>query len=289
MNKTKTLALALTLTLSLSAVAAMPALAIATDTPATGSGPQINLLGDTALVNGYTGTITVNGIKLDLSAVPDVAGVPMRALVEADYGNAGWYPEDNMTFFYVGDTRISIANDTGAVTLDGTLTEHVSVRKQGVTFLPTAFVKTFAGFTVTEDGKNLTILTENSEPMMKLARQITTEIAPAASMKMKADEAADYGFEKETFEELIAFFPMIVNADSVVVGKVNPGKMDDAKKQLEARRTQIEAGFEHYLPGPYELAKNGKIVTDGDYIFLIISEKNDEAIQAFKDFVKAQK
>ena len=67
-----------------------------------------------------------------------------------------------------------------------------------------------------------------------------------------------------------------------MIGKVAPGKMDAAKEALEAQRAATQQSFEQYLPGPLEVAKNGQVVTSGDYIMLILSSDNDTAIDLFQ-------
>ena len=57
-------------------------------------------LGASALA--YSGTITLNGTKLDTAKLPDApAGsvIPLRAVAEADYGFADWYADENRSFF----------------------------------------------------------------------------------------------------------------------------------------------------------------------------------------------
>ena len=108
-----------------------------------------------------------------------------------------------------------------------------------------------------------------------------------ASIKLDAAGMEEsYNIPADCFTEAIGFFPMIVSADTIVIGKVADGKMDDAKAALEAQRALTQQNFEQYLPEPLERAKNGQIVTSGDYIMLIISGDNDTAIQMFKDGVK---
>lgn len=85
---------------------------------------------------------------------------------------------------------------------------------------------------------------------------------------------------------MAAFFPMMISADTIVIGKVKSGEMDAVKEELEAVRARTQQSFEQYLPEPLERAKNGRVVTSGDYVMLIISGDNDTAIQMFRDGVK---
>ena len=65
-------------------------------------------LGASALA--YSGTITLNGTKLDTSKLPDApAGsvIPLRTVAEADYGFADWYADENRSFFSLDGNSIS--------------------------------------------------------------------------------------------------------------------------------------------------------------------------------------
>ena len=122
---------------------------------------------------------------------------------------------------------------------------------------------------------------------MRLARSIIDKVEMGATMKLDAAGMAEmYNIPSDCFTEAVGFFPMMISADTIVIGKVADGKLDAAKEALEAQRALTQQNFEQYLPEPLERAKNGQIVTSGDYIMLIISGDNDTAIRMFKDGVK---
>ena len=240
---------------------------------------------------GYDGSVTVNGVKLDLSKTPASAltnALPLRAVVEADYGFADWYQEEGKSYFTMDGVQIYVTLATGAVEVNGETLAGVKAQVAGgVTFVPASVLEGVAGYTVKVSGKDIVLTTPNSDPLVKLARSIIAKVEMGASMKQSADEMAEYhGISKDTFTEVVGFFPMMISADTIVIGKVADGKLDQAKKELEARREATEKNFEQYLPGPLELAKNGQVVVSGDYIMLIISSDNETAIQMFKDGVK---
>ncbi|NCB64409.1 MAG: DUF4358 domain-containing protein [Clostridia bacterium] len=241
--------------------------------------------------SAYAGTVTINGTKLDLSKTPASSlanALPMRAVVEADYGYAAYYPEEGRSFFSLDGVSIYVTLATGAVELNGKEVSGMKAElKNGVTFLSADVLKGVSGYTVAAKGKDITLTTPNSDPLVKLARSIIKDAGMASGMKQGADEMEQYyGIKKDTFTSVVGFFPMMINADTVVIGKVASGKLDDAKKQLEAQKQTTIKNFEQYLPGPLEMAKKGQVVTSGDYIMLIISPDNDKAIQMFKDGVK---
>lgn len=61
--------------------------------------------------------------------------------------------------------------------------------------------------------------------------------------------------------------------------------LDALKEGIEKRAKDIQKSFESYLPDQYENAKKFRIVTEGEYVFFIISESADELEAYFKDAV----
>lgn len=246
-------------------------------------------LGASALA--YSGTITINGTALSTAGIPDApAGsvIPLRAVAEADYGFADWYADENRSFFSLDSNRIYVDGATGAIELNGeTLTDVKATFVQGTTFVPVSLLSQLEGYTAQVKGGDVTITTPNGDELVSLARSIIDKVEMGASIKLDAAGMAEsYNIPSDCFTEAVGFFPMIVSADTVVIGKVADGKMEEAKEALEAQRALTQKNFEQYLPEPLERAKNGQIVTSGDYIMLIISGDNDTAIQMFKDGVK---
>lgn len=233
-------------------------------------------------------TLTVNGAKVDVSKLPVADGIPMRAFVESDGGSAEWYPEDNCSLFFIDGSSVMVEFATGNITVDGQ-TFQGGKAVEGVTYIPVKAVEAMNGVSVTETASGYTITTPSSDPLVKLAKDILEKAGMAAGMKASASEMeAYYGIRSASFESVVGYFPMMVNADTVIIGKVNSGKMADAKADLEARKAATIQNFENYLPAPLEMAKNGKVVSSGDYVMLIISGDNDKAVELFNAFVKAQ-
>ncbi len=80
---------------------------------------------------------------------------------------------------------------------------------------------------------------------------------------------------------------MMVTADNLLLAE---GKTaDDAAKiaeAFEAYRKDVEQSFERYLPEPYEMAQQGKVVTKGRYVMLVISEDNGTAVETFEGAIQ---
>lgn len=263
--------LSLLLAAALTAAVALPALA---------AGPQ-------ALAKPVT--LTVNGKSVDTAKLPAVDGVPLRAMVEADGGSATWYPEERSGLFTLDGTAVSVDFVTGKATvgLDQTFTGCAVV--SGVTFVPMEVVAAMEGVKVTKTATGYAVTTPSSDPMVVLTRDIVEQADLAAGMKAGADYLTAYGVDADVFEQVTGYTPMMIRADTVLVGKVKSGKLSQAKEGLEACRQRTVQNFENYLPDPLEMAKNGKVVTNGDYVMLIISGNNDKAVELFNAFVKAQK
>ena len=246
-------------------------------------------LGASALA--YSGTITLNGTKLDTAKLPDApAGsvIPLRAVAEADYGFADWYADENRSYFSLDGNSIYVDCTTGAIEVNGeALSNMKATFVQGTTFVPASLLSKLEGYSAQVKGSDVTITTPNADELVRLARSIISKVEMGATMKLDAAGMAEmYNIPSDCFTEAVGFFPMMVNADTIIIGKVADGKMDAAKEALEAQRALTQQNFEQYLPEPLERAKNGQIVTSGDYIMLIISGDNDTAIQMFKDGVK---
>ena len=241
---------------------------------------------------GYAGSITINGTALDTSGLPAASApytaVPLRSVAEADYGYAAWYPEEGRSFFSLDGNSIYVDCATGAIELNGEAQTGMTASfAQGVTFVPVGLLNHLEGYTATVQDSRIAIATPNGEALTKLARQIIAKVELGASNKPAESELKEYyGLDTARFDEVAAFFPMMISADTIVIGKVKSGEMDAVKEELEAVRARTQQSFEQYLPEPLERAKNGRVVTSGDYVMLIISGDNDTAIQMFRDGVK---
>ena len=70
---------------------------------------------------GYGTALVLNGETLDLTGIPGVEGgtlLPLRLLAEADHGSAYWDEENNESWFYFGDNRITVKFADNSVWVD---------------------------------------------------------------------------------------------------------------------------------------------------------------------------
>ena len=280
MKKLGTLALTATLAGSL----ALPALA---------AEPAQPILAQT----GYTTQITLTGETVDTTGIPGVpnALLPLRLLAEADHGSAYWDQENNESWFTFGDNRITVSFTDNSVTVNDQAVEVAGVEViVGVTFVTGDVFDGLEGYQVQwqdsqGDGDNqVSITTPNSDPVVQLAYEIMDESGMAYGMR--ADEATlteAYQLPVDQFEQVVGFFPMITSPDTVIVGKVAPGKMDAVKEDLEAYRQSQEDTFSWYLAQHLPKVEDARIEVSGDYILFLIGENADAGVQAFLNGVKA--
>ena len=248
-------------------------------------------LGTSALA--YSGTITLNGTVLNTAGLPDAptgAVIPLRAVVEADYGFVDWYADENRAFFSLDGNSIYVDGSTGAIELNGeTLSNMKATFVQGVTFVPASLLGKLEGCSAQVKGSDVTVTTPNGADLVRLARSIISEVGMAATMKLDAAGMAEsYNIPSDCFTEAVGFFPMMVSADTVVIGKVADGKMADAKAALEAQRALTQQNFEQYLADQYDIANNARLETleDGT-ILLVMCDGQDQVFTAIRSAVEA--
>lgn len=61
-----------------------------------------------------------------------------------------------------------------------------------------------------------------------------------------------------------------ISADNLVIVKAKSGKAAEVAEGLNKRLEDVKASFEQYLPDQYAKAQEGKVITKGDYVFLVI-------------------
>lgn len=277
MKKITTLALSLALAASLT----VPAFAAEDMKPVLISAPL-----------AYTYEITINGAKLDTAKLPmaDENYIPMRAVAEGDHGNAGWYEGDTTASFYMGEFNVNVDFADSAITVGDTKLDVPAILKSGVTYVPVSVFDGVEGYTVTVKDNKIDIVTPNNAPIVKLGFAITEAVNLSDMRNEDSQLESFFGLKAENYTEIASFLPMMnVKAGSLVVAKVADGKMEAAKTELTTTLDNLKRNFEHYLADQYELAKNGQIITEGDYILYVVSEDNDKAVELFKAYVAEQK
>lgn len=91
-----------------------------------------------------------------------------------------------------------------------------------------------------------------------------------------------YGIDANLLDGFVAKLPMMnVHATEFFVAQVKDGNMDAVKAGIANRLVTLEQQWEHYLADQYELVKNAKVVTSGNYILLCIGHEAEAAANAF--------
>ncbi|MCR8658723.1 DUF4358 domain-containing protein [Paenibacillus endoradicis] len=133
--------------------------------------------------------------------------------------------------------------------------------------------------------------------------------APKVESKLTAKEMADQMFkvveqpklmELSTQEEVKTFYTldvakledyeirvplMNVQTNELAILKVKDAKdIAEVEAALKARAEVVQKQFETYLPDQYENAKNYKLITKGNYVMMVISDKADDLVKVYEGF-----
>lgn len=137
--------------------------------------------------------------------------------------------------------------------------------------------------------------TTTSESTVKLSlEEIGSKIEAAAEwpvlqMVTDAERLKDYytiDNNNPNYEEVIVKGPTMSAAfGEYIVIKAKPGKVDEAVKDLEARKTKL-VEQDAFYPEHKDLAQQAIVGKQGDYAYLIAHEKAADVEKALKDALK---
>lgn len=302
-------ALALVMTASLSALSLADELPEGW-TPADGA----RLISGNPYAGNYETVITINGEALvsyeytkelpdtwetetitvqlnEIAAVP-TGYVPLRAVAQADHGSAYWDAEENQSWFNLGDVRIITYFDDMSIEVEGEVVEEAfALLIKGVTYIPVSVIDSLEGFSVTDnsaDGvESYEITTPNGTPLMKLAYALMETAETGMGNKISFEDmemyyGEDLGFKAEFITEGVAYLPMMMTPDTLILGKVAQGRTEELRAALEQFRERQATTFETYLSHNMPKIENAKFVTEGDWFLFLIAENADEAVEQFK-------
>ena len=244
---------------------------------------------------GYGTTLVLNGETLDLTGIPGVEGgtlLPLRLLAEADHGSAYWDEENNESWFYFGDNRITVKFADNSVWVDAEQVKSQAYVTGGVTFVEAGVLEMLEGYTAeqAEDGSSITITTPNNDPMVKAAYQIMEDSGMAYAMRTEGSEAEQaFQLPEGSFEQVIAFTSMNTTPDTLVIGKLAEGADEEAvKAALDAHRQAQHDTFSWYLSQNLPKVEDARILVENGYAFYLIAEDADAGEAAFHAYVEAQ-
>lgn len=96
-----------------------------------------------------------------------------------------------------------------------------------------------------------------------------------------------YGISAADLVSYKCYMPLMgVHATEFFVAEVKDGKMDTVKAGIAKRQADLDAQWSQYLPEQYELVKNYKLVTNGNYVLFAIGEQADQAVSIFDSYTK---
>ena len=231
-------------------------------------------------------TVTVNGAALEVKSHGDTY-VPARAFAEADYGKVFWNCEKNVSTFSLPDNKVEINCATLEITVDGKVQEQKAlIPYDGVTYLPISVVKSLSGYSAVVSGGVMSITTPASSDFVKLVYDLrSTAKLTNLSRTPSYDMAEYYGFDvSKNYESLVAFNGLNLQSSVLYVAKAK--NVSAVEADFKAKKQQLIDTFTWYQPAQGDLAKDGQIVTSGNYVLFVISENNDAVVKAFKDSVK---
>lgn len=136
-------------------------------------------------------------------------------------------------------------------------------------------------------GSNKAAPIESTVPVKEMVDKMITEIKQPALMELDTDAVKQqYHFDPALLEEYTARVPMMnVKTNEISVFKVKDAKdIPTIETAIKQRAADVQKQFETYLPDQYENAKNYKLVTKGNYLLFVISEKADELVKSFDSF-----
>ncbi len=85
------------------------------------------------------------------------------------------------------------------------------------------------------------------------------------------------GIDPADVEEYAGYITMVmVSADNLIAVKAKEGKVETVQNALAARQEMVIKSFEQYLPSELDKSRAGKVITIGDYVFLVILGRMDE-------------
>ena len=244
---------------------------------------------------GYGTALVLNGETLDLTGIPGVEGgtlLPLRLVAEADHGSAYWDEENNESWFYFGDNRITVKFADNSVWVDDEQVKSQAYVTGGVTFVEAGVLVMLEGYTAeqAEDGSSITITTPNNDPMVKAAYQIMEDSGMAYAMRTEGSEAEQaFQLPEGSFEQVIAFTSMNTTPDTLVIGKLAEGADEEAvKAALDAHRQAQHDTFSWYLSQNLPKVEDARILVENGYAFYLIAENADAGEAAFHAYVEAQ-
>lgn len=121
----------------------------------------------------------------------------------------------------------------------------------------------------------------------EMADQMFKEVEQPQLMELSDEEVKTmYNLDVAKLEDYEIRIPMMmVHTNELAILKVKDTKdIAEVEAALKVRAEAVQKQFETYLPDQYENAKNYKLVTKGNYVMMVISDKADELVKLYEGY-----
>lgn len=121
--------------------------------------------------------------------------------------------------------------------------------------------------------------------------EMLAKIEQPKLMELPADQMKEmYGIGSEMLEDYAIRIPMMnVKTNEIAILKVKDATdVSVVEEAVKQRAENVQKQFETYLPDQYENAKNYKLVTKGNYVLFVISDRADELVTIYDSFFNEQ-
>lgn len=118
--------------------------------------------------------------------------------------------------------------------------------------------------------------------LKSIVTDLSTKYEMAAYMEMGKDELATLlELDAANMEDAYGMIAMMnVSADHIIAIKATAGNAEKVATALQNRLKFQQDTFSQYLPGVYEKALEGKVLTIGDYVFMFILGREEPGFSA---------
>ncbi len=126
-----------------------------------------------------------------------------------------------------------------------------------------------------------------TDEMDKATKIVNDTKQPLFSMIMSLTDdnlESMIGINPSDLKDYVIYLPMsITNTNLYMVIEPEKGKKDKVQEAVNEYLTRLEKNFETYLPDQYEIIKNRKETTYGDYLIYIASTDNEKVLKEIKN------
>lgn len=132
---------------------------------------------------------------------------------------------------------------------------------------------------------------EVKQSAKEIADQMVERVEQPAFMELSAQDLNElYKIDTAKLADFSVRVPMMnIKTNEIAIFKVNDAKdIPDIEEALKQRAETVQKQFEQYLPDQYENAKNYKVITKGNYVLFVISDRADELIKVFDSFFETK-